>query len=113
MERPPVKLLDRVRNRIRVKGYSIRTEQSYASWIRRFILLHNKRHPQDIGKARSRLTLLTWQSPGMFPPLLKIRRLMLCCFFTERIWSRLLALCFGKKIQKRRHGICLEVCVSS
>ena len=50
MERPPVKLLDRVRNRIRVKGYSIRTEQSYASWIRRFILFHNKRHPQDMGK---------------------------------------------------------------
>ncbi len=36
MERPPVKLLDRVRNRIRLKGYSIRTEQSYTSWIRRF-----------------------------------------------------------------------------
>ncbi len=50
MERPPVKLLDRVRNRIRVKGYSIRTEQSYVSWIRRFILFHNKRHPQDMGK---------------------------------------------------------------
>ena len=50
MERPPAKLLDRVRNRIRVKGYSIRTEQSYASWIRRFILFHNKRHPQDMGK---------------------------------------------------------------
>ncbi len=47
---PPVKLLDRVRNRIRVKGYSIRTEQSYVSWIRRFILFHNKRHPQDMGK---------------------------------------------------------------
>jgi uncharacterized protein YfbU (UPF0304 family) len=63
---PPVKLLDRVRNRIRVKGYSIRTEQSYVSWIRRFILFHNKRHPQW-EKMRSRLTSLTWQSPAMFP----------------------------------------------
>ncbi len=50
MERPPAKLLDRVRYRIRVMGYSIRTEQSYVSWIRRFILFHNKRHPQDMGK---------------------------------------------------------------
>jgi len=50
MERPPAKLLDKVRYRIRLKGYSIRTEQSYVSWIRRFILFHNKRHPQDMGK---------------------------------------------------------------
>ena len=51
MERPPAKLLDRVRHRIRLKGYSIRTEQSYVSWVRRFILCHNKRHPQDTGKS--------------------------------------------------------------
>ena len=50
MERPPAKLLDRARYRIRLKGYSIRTEQSYVSWIRRFILFHNKRHPKDMGK---------------------------------------------------------------
>jgi hypothetical protein len=50
MEGPPAKLLDRVRHRIRLKGYSIRTEQSYVSWIRRFILFQNKRHPQDMGK---------------------------------------------------------------
>jgi len=50
MEKPPTKLLDRARYRIRLKGYSIRTEQSYVSWIRRFILFHNKRHPQDMGK---------------------------------------------------------------
>ena len=35
MERPPVKLLDRARYRIRLKGYSIRTEQSYISWIKK------------------------------------------------------------------------------
>ena len=51
MGRPPAKLLDRARYRIRLKGYSIRTEQSYVSWIRRFILFHNKRHPQDMGKS--------------------------------------------------------------
>ena len=43
------KLLDQVRGKIRLKHYSIRTEQAYVDWIRRFILFHNKRHPIDMG----------------------------------------------------------------
>ncbi len=43
------KLLDRVRERIRYKHYSIRTEDSYVQWIRRFILFHGKRHPSEMG----------------------------------------------------------------
>jgi integron integrase len=46
---PPKKLLDRVRDAIRLKHYSYRTEQTYVQWIRRFILFHNKRHPQEMG----------------------------------------------------------------
>ena len=48
----PVKprLLDLVRDRIRLKHYSIRTEQAYLDWIRRFILFHGKRHPAEMGK---------------------------------------------------------------
>lgn len=42
------KLLDLVRDTIRRKHYSIRTEQSYVDWVRRFILFHNKRHPSDM-----------------------------------------------------------------
>jgi integron integrase len=44
-----VKLLDRVREVIRFKHYSIRTEKTYVEWIRRFILFHNKRHPETMG----------------------------------------------------------------
>lgn len=44
------KLLDQVRNLIRVKHYSIRTEEAYVNWIRRFILFHNKRHPNEMGE---------------------------------------------------------------
>lgn len=43
------KLLDRARDRIRVKQYSIRTEQSYLHWMKEFILFHNKRHPAEMG----------------------------------------------------------------
>lgn len=45
------KLLDQVRDRIRRKGYSIRTEKSYAHWIKRFVLFHGKRHPREMGAA--------------------------------------------------------------
>ncbi len=48
MDRP--KLLDRLRDALRVRHYSIRTEQSYVDWVRRFILFHGKRHPVDMGK---------------------------------------------------------------
>ena len=44
------KLLDQVRDRIRTKHYSIRTEQTYIDWIKRFILFHDKRHPAKMGE---------------------------------------------------------------
>src|SRR5215510_3721690 len=43
------KLLDQVRDAIRTKHYSYRTEQAYLEWIKRFILFHGKRHPKDMG----------------------------------------------------------------
>ncbi len=45
----PPRLLERVRQQIRVRHYSLRTETAYLNWIRRFILFHDKRHPQDLG----------------------------------------------------------------
>ena len=54
-KRPPgavqkPKLLDQVRDAIRTRHYSYRTEQAYVGWIRRFILFHGKRHPAEMGK---------------------------------------------------------------
>ncbi len=43
------KLLDQVRDKIRVKHYSIRTETQYLQWIKRFIYFHGRRHPRDLG----------------------------------------------------------------
>lgn len=42
--------MDEVRAAIRVRHYSIRTEQAYLDWTRRFILFHGKRHPRDMGE---------------------------------------------------------------
>ena len=44
------KLLDIVRDKIRVKHYSYATEKGYVSWIKRYILFHNKKHPIQMGK---------------------------------------------------------------
>jgi hypothetical protein len=45
------KLLDQVRDVVRRKHFSIRTEQVYVDWIRRFILFHDKRHPREMAEA--------------------------------------------------------------
>ena len=44
------RLLDRVRVAVRARHYSIRTEEAYVAWIRRFILFHGKRHPSEMGE---------------------------------------------------------------
>jgi hypothetical protein len=54
---PSPKLLDQVRNLCRLKHYSIRTEQTYVDWCKRFILFHHKRHPKDMGAPEVRAFL--------------------------------------------------------
>jgi len=44
------RLLDRVHDATRVRHYSLRTQQTYIQWIKRFIYFHNKRHPDEMGK---------------------------------------------------------------
>jgi len=44
------RLLDRVREAIRARHYSLRTEEAYVGWIRRFILFHKKRHPLEMAE---------------------------------------------------------------
>ncbi len=46
----PPRLLDRVREAIRARHYSLRTEEAYVAWIRRFIVFHGKRHPLEMGE---------------------------------------------------------------
>ena len=43
------RLLERVRDKIRLKHYSIRIEQAYTDWVKRYILFSKKRHPSEIG----------------------------------------------------------------
>ena len=45
------RLLDRVREAIRARHYSRRTEKAYVHWIKRYIFFHGKRHPAEMGVA--------------------------------------------------------------
>ena len=62
------KLLDRVRERLRMKHYSLRTEEAYLFWIRRFILFSGKRHPRDMGGAEVERFLSHLATEGRVAP---------------------------------------------
>lgn len=49
MSAKPPRFLDQVRDQLRVRHYSIRTEEAYLGWIKRYILFHGKRHPAEMG----------------------------------------------------------------
>jgi integron integrase len=51
MHKDKPKLLDQLQEVMRLKHYSLKTEKSYVHWVRRFILFHKKRHPQEMGAA--------------------------------------------------------------
>ena len=55
---PAVKLLDRIREQLRLKHYSYRTEETYLHWIKRYILFHKKRHPNEMGDEEIRAFLI-------------------------------------------------------
>jgi integron integrase len=67
-DRPPTtpapRLMDEVRRRIRLKHYSLRTEQAYVAWIRRFIFANGKRHPRELGSAEVETFLSTLATVG-------------------------------------------------
>ncbi|HEX5959847.1 MAG TPA: integron integrase [Rhodanobacteraceae bacterium] len=63
--KPPPRLLDEVRGRLRVRHYSLRTEQAYVGWIRRFIIANGKRHPRDLGGREVEAFLTDLATRGM------------------------------------------------
>src|SRR5271169_4034531 len=59
-----MKLLDRVRAALRARHYSLRTEEAYVGWIRRFIVFHGKRHPDGMGEAEINAFLSSLATEG-------------------------------------------------
>ncbi len=61
---PGPRLLDQVRQVIRTRHYSYRTEKAYVHWVKRFIFFHNKRHPIEMGEAEIAQFLSSLASNG-------------------------------------------------
>jgi integron integrase len=83
------KLLEQVRDVIRRKHFSIRTEQSYVDWIRRFILFHNKQHPREMAEAEVTEFLTHLARDGRVAASTQNQALSArYCFFTNRFSNR-------------------------
>ena len=77
--------MDRLRQEIRVRHYSIRTEQAYSDWARRFIVFHRKRHPSELGAAEVAPFLIHLAWNGILPRRHKGKQSLPSCFYTK--WS--------------------------
>jgi len=56
--------LDQVRERIRYKHYSLRTEQAYVQWVRMFVKWHGLRHSRDMGSWKAKIFWSSWLNDG-------------------------------------------------
>lgn len=84
----PKKLLDRVRDKLRLKNDSYATEKTYVGWIRRYILFHQKRHPAEMGKAEIEAFLTHLAVEGNVAPSTQNQALhALCCSSIGMCWS--------------------------
>ena len=96
------RLLDQMRERIRLKHYSIRTERVYCEWVKRYIRFHQYRHPLEMGAPEIEAFLTELTSGAMCRHQRKIRRYRRYCFLIKKckkgdrfIFSgQLMAYCF-------------------
>jgi len=79
-------LLAELRDRIRLKHYSIRTEQAYLGWVKRYILFHGKRHPSEMAEPEIVAFLNHLAVERTFPPRPRIKHSTHLSFSTSRSW---------------------------
>jgi hypothetical protein len=86
--KPKPRLLDRVREAIRTRHYSRRTEKAYVAWIRRYIFFHGKRHPADMGAAAITPSSRRWPSKDGSRRRRRTRHSARFSFSTARFFNR-------------------------
>ena len=87
---PKPKLLDQVRQAIRTRHYSPRTEETYVHWIKRFIFFHNKRHPAEMTEAEIARFLSNLAAESHVSASTQNQALMLYCFSTGTFCAKTL-----------------------
>src|SRR5437667_9017843 len=101
----PRKLLDHVRDVLRVNHYSLRTEEAYVSWIRRFILFHGKKHPQEMGALEVELYLTHLAVGEKVSANTQKQALNALVFLYHRVLQKPLGQFCDIKRPKRRHHL--------
>ena len=97
--------IDRLCAAIRVRHYSIRTEQAYVHWVRRFILFHGKRHPETLGEAEVAAFLSHLAVEGKVAPATQNQALNALVFLYNAVLDRPLAEMVGIVRAKRRERL--------
>jgi Phage integrase, N-terminal SAM-like domain len=82
------KLLDQVRQAIRTRHYSYRTEKAYVHWIKRYILFHNKRHPLEMAEPEIGQFLSSLATEGRVSARRKTKPSMRSYFFIRTCWVK-------------------------
>jgi integron integrase len=82
------RLLDRVREALRARHYSKRTERAYVGWIRRFILFHGKRHPEEMGSPEVGAYLSSLASEGKVSASTQNQALAALLFLYQQVLGR-------------------------
>ncbi len=67
-DRKGPRLIDSVRRAARGRHFSPRTEEAYVGWVRRFVLFHGKRHPDDMGEPEVARFLRAWPPKAASAP---------------------------------------------
>lgn len=81
------KLLDQLRDKLRVKHYAIRTKQSYVDWIKRYIYFHGKTHPKDLAVQDVEAFLTHLAVAGKVSASTKNQAKSALLFYTARCWK--------------------------
>jgi integron integrase len=95
------KLLEQVRQLLRLRHYSLRTEEAYLAWIRRYILFHGKRHPRDLAEAEVSAFLSSLAIEGSVAASTQNQALSALLFLYKEVLQRELAFIGGVVRVKR------------
>jgi integron integrase len=101
----PSPFLRRVREAVRLRHYSIRTEESYVHWIKRFVLFHSKRHPEQMGEAHVAAFLTHLAVDGQVSPATQNQALNALVFLYRAVLERPLGQCAGIVRAKARERV--------
>ncbi len=95
------KLLEQVRQLLRLRHYSLRTEEAYLAWIKRFILFHGKRHPAELAETHVSAFLSSLANQGQVAASTQNQALSALLFLYKQVLQRELAFIGGVVRVKR------------